>query len=248
MTMASSHTYSTPCYDKDIIPCAFYTMLWQWHHPMFILQHVMTMTLPHVHSTTCNDTDVVPCLFYRNNRITHNRYFICSISHKMITQFRCALFCYAYTCFQWIHYNYAIMGVIASQITSLTSVYSTVCLGVDQRKHQSSASLALLRGIHRGPVNSPHKWPVTRKMLPFEDVIMSWEDSGMYQVEESNAFVRILENLYYQITIFHALWLVVLAPFGAVDWPLNPCMLVQIFGLPNMNELVCKFDTVDNSS
>ena len=143
MTMASSHTYSTPCYDKDIIPCAFYTMLWQWHHPMFILQHVMTMTLPHVHSTTCNDTDVVPCLFYRNNRITHNSYFICSISHKMITQFRCALFCYAYTCFQWIHYNYAIMGVIASQITSLTSVYSTVCSGVDQRKHQSSASLAL---------------------------------------------------------------------------------------------------------
>ena len=44
--------------------------------------------------------------------------------------------------------------------------------GADQRKHQSSASLALGRGIHRWPVNSPHKWPVTRKMLPFDDVIM----------------------------------------------------------------------------
>ena len=42
----------------------------------------------------------------------------------------------------------------------------------DQRKHQSSASLAFVRGNHRGPVNSPHKWPVKRKMFPFDDVIM----------------------------------------------------------------------------
>ena len=65
-----------------------------------------------------------------------------------------------------------IMGVIASQITSLTIVYSTVYSDADQRKHQSSASLAFVRGIHRGPVNFPHKWPVTRKMFPFDDVIM----------------------------------------------------------------------------
>ena len=71
------------------------------------------------------------------------------------------------------HYNDAIMGTMASQITSLTSVYSTVYSGANQRKHQSSASLAFVLGIHRGPVNSPHKWPVTRKMFPFDDVIMS---------------------------------------------------------------------------
>ena len=65
------------------------------------------------------------------------------------------------------------MGAIASQITSLTIVYSIVYSDVDQRKHQSSASLAFVRGIHRGPVNSPHKWPVTRKMFPFDDVIKS---------------------------------------------------------------------------
>ena len=64
------------------------------------------------------------------------------------------------------------MGTISSQITSLTIVYSTVYSDADQRKHQSSASLAFVRGIHRGPVNSPHKWPVTRKMFPFDDVIM----------------------------------------------------------------------------
>ena len=45
-------------------------------------------------------------------------------------------------------------------------------LNADQRKHQSSASLAFVRAIHRGPVNSLHKWPVTRKMFPFDDVIM----------------------------------------------------------------------------
>ena len=70
------------------------------------------------------------------------------------------------------HYGDVIMGAIASQITSLTVVYSTVYSDADQRKHQSSASLAFVREIHRGPVNSPHKWPVTRKMFPFDDVIM----------------------------------------------------------------------------
>ena len=70
------------------------------------------------------------------------------------------------------HYSDVIMGAIASQITSLTIVYSTVYSDADQRKHQSFASLAFVRGIHRGPVNSPHKWPVTRKSFPFDDVIM----------------------------------------------------------------------------
>ena len=64
------------------------------------------------------------------------------------------------------------MGIVASQITGLTIVYTTVYSDADQSKHQSCASLAFMWGIHRGPVNSPHKWPVTRKMFPFDDVIM----------------------------------------------------------------------------
>ena len=64
------------------------------------------------------------------------------------------------------------MGEMASQITSLTIVYSTFYSDADQRKHQSFASLAFVRGIHREPVNFPHKGPVTRKMFPFDDVIM----------------------------------------------------------------------------
>ena len=58
--------------------------------------------------------------------------------------------------------------------TRAYAVYS----GADQRKHQSSASLAFVQGIQRWPVNSPHKWLVTRKMFPFDDVIM-WYRGGM---------------------------------------------------------------------
>ena len=62
---------------------------------------------------------------------------------------------------------------MASPITSLTIVYSTVYSGADQSKNPSSASLDFVWGIHHGPVNSPPKWPVTRKMFPFDDVIMT---------------------------------------------------------------------------
>ena len=73
------------------------------------------------------------------------------------------------------NYSVVIIGAIASQITGVSIVYSTVYSGADQRKLQSSASLAFVRGIHRSPVNPPHKWPVTRKMFPFDDVIMQKE-------------------------------------------------------------------------
>ena len=83
--------------------------------------------------------------------------------------------------FRVIYYGDVIMGGMASQITSLTIVYSTIYSDADQRKHQSSASLAFVWGIHRGPVNSPHKWPVMRKMFPFDDVIMSTTDMVWFQ-------------------------------------------------------------------
>ena len=67
-----------------------------------------------------------------------------------------------------IHYSDDIMGAMTSQFTSLTIVYSTVYLGADKRKHQSSASLPFVRGIHRWP----HNGPVTQKMFPFDDVTM----------------------------------------------------------------------------
>ena len=74
------------------------------------------------------------------------------------------------------HYNDVIMSAMATQITGVSIVCSSVGSGEDQRKHQSPASLAFVLGIHRWPVNSPHKRPVTRKMFPFDDVIMGWMD------------------------------------------------------------------------
>ena len=55
---------------------------------------------------------------------------------------------------------------------SVSIVCSTVGSGADHTKHQSYASLAFVWGIHRWQVTSPHKMPVTRKMFPFDDVIM----------------------------------------------------------------------------
>ena len=69
--------------------------------------------------------------------------------------------------------QWRIMSAMTSQIICFTIVYSTVYSGADQRKHQSSASLALVRGIHWWPVNSPHRRSVKRKMFRFADVIMS---------------------------------------------------------------------------
>ena len=71
-----------------------------------------------------------------------------------------------------LHYSDVIMGAMASSITSLTIVYSTVYSGAYQRKHQSSSSLAFVWGIYRSSVNFSHKWPVTRKMFPSDDVII----------------------------------------------------------------------------
>ena len=71
-----------------------------------------------------------------------------------------------------MHYGDVIMSAISSQITSLTFVYSTAYSGADKKKHQSSASLTFVRGNHRWSVDFPHKGPETRKMFPFDNVIV----------------------------------------------------------------------------
>ena len=70
------------------------------------------------------------------------------------------------------YYSDDIIGTMAPQIAGFSIVGSAVCSGAGERKYQSSASLAFVRGIHRWPVNSSHKGPVTQKMCPFHDVIM----------------------------------------------------------------------------
>ena len=110
----------------------------------------------------CNDGHSSTDFNRKRKRGDHWMYFytLCRIIH-----YRCSI----------IHYSDVIMSAMASQNTGISFVYSTVCSGADQRKHQSSASLAFVRGIHRWPVNSPHKGTVTRKMFPFDDVGMQLE-------------------------------------------------------------------------
>ena len=100
-------------------------------------------------------------------------------SNGSLAQFLCKYIhngCFVHNCTiikscSW-HYSDVITTTMVSQITSVSMVYSTVYSGVDQRKYQSSTSLALVRGIHWWPVNSQHKWPVMRKKFPSDDVFM----------------------------------------------------------------------------
>ena len=82
------------------------------------------------------------------------------------------------------HFSDVIMGAVASKITGVSMVCSTVCSGADLRKHHSSAPQSFVTGIHRRPVNSPHKGPVMRKNFPFDDITiykfsraLSWKTS-----------------------------------------------------------------------
>ena len=93
----------------------------------------------------------------------------CSFFNKALIKYSWVSLCGA---FVLNHYNDVIMSAMASQTTGVSTVCSSVCSGADQRKHQSSASVAFMRGIHRWPVDYPHKRPVTLKMFPFDDVIM----------------------------------------------------------------------------
>ena len=99
--------------------------------------------------------------------------------------------------------------------TSLMIVYWTVYSDADQRKHQSSVSLAFVRGSPRWRMNSPHKGPVTRNLFPFDDVIMEAQqkmsDNGLVP-DRRKAIIWINDNLVH--------WRIyeLIAPFLAFDY------------------------------
>ena len=106
----------------------------------------------------------------------------------------------------WVHYNDdKIERDAVLYHRRLHIVCSTVGSGVDQRKHQSSASLALARGIYHWPMNSPHKRPVTRKLFPSDDVIMARSyltPRDATATRESNTLVSRQNSLYFSVDIF----------------------------------------------
>ena len=71
-----------------------------------------------------------------------------------------------------IHYSNVTMGALTSQITSLTIVYSTVYSGTEKKKTSKLRVSGLCVGNSPGPGDSQHKWLVTRKMFPLDEVIM----------------------------------------------------------------------------
>ena len=101
-------------------------------------------------------------------------------------------------------YSDVIMSAIASQITGVSIVYSTICSSVDQRKHQSSVSLAFVMGIPRWPVDSPHKGPVTRKIFPF-DLFEAHRRKSSRWLQMSWCQINVLESM---TTMLHRRWLV----------------------------------------
>ena len=111
------------------------------------------------------------CYFEMTNFYHWNLIRICAIL-ELVWNSPIVLQVQAYPCSE------VIMSAMASQITGVLIVCLNVCSVADRRKHQSSMSLAFVRGIHRWQVNSPHKGPVTRKMFPFDDVIMEWKSFG----------------------------------------------------------------------
>ena len=80
------------------------------------------------------------------------------------------------------HYIDVIMSAMPSQITSLTIIYSNVYPGANQRKHKSSASLVVVRGIHWWPVDSPQKRPVTQKMFPYDALYSTYRQIALHVI------------------------------------------------------------------
>ena len=143
--------------------------IWLYFATWLLHPYTSDLLLPHANNCPWFSNDyAVRRLLAKSREVLKPRDWMLSWSYRsdiwQASQQRC--------CRGACHYNDVIMGAVASQITSLTIVYSTVYSGADQRKHQSSASVAFVRGIHRWPENSPHKGPVTGKMFSFDDVIM----------------------------------------------------------------------------
>ena len=79
------------------------------------------------------------------------------------------------------------MSAMASQITTHTIVYSTAYSGEGKKTHQSFVSLAFVRGIHRWPVNSPHKGPSNA-----ENVSIRWRHLDMQLAMENGYASQVL--------------------------------------------------------
>ena len=134
-------------------------------------------------------------LLYKKYVVAHNNWYCYNETQSYYKSIKCS------------HYSDIILGTMASQITRLKIVCWTVYSGADQRKHQCSAPPAFVWGIHWWPVNSPHKGPVTRKMFPFDDVILYSGQRSHYTISITTStnfsllhvFSYFLEELFFPV-------------------------------------------------
>ena len=92
------------------------------------------------------------------------------------------------------HYNDVIMGAMASQITSLIQAQIKESI-------KAPCHWPFMRGIHRSPVNSPHKGPVTRKMFLFWWCHREYECGKVHRISVLDAKVR--GTLWIMMTSWH---------------------------------------------
>ena len=177
-------------------------------------------------------------LTYFNQMTLHKK---CHIWWKIACYvFRCHILVLGDNIPNKTHYSDVIMNPIASQIAGVSSVCSSVWLGADHKKHQSSVSLVFVRGIGRIPVNSPRKGPVMRKLFPFYDVIVYKYCIGTYvdsTVNIDTEVILVLRNL--------VLILQEISPFLLKPYPIIAPDLKLVFSSvcsklsePSMNKLL----------
>ena len=137
------------------------------------------------------------------------------------------------------------MSVMAFEIASLTIVYSSIYSGTDERKHQSSASIPFVMGIHRRPVNSPYKGPITRKIFPFDDVIMTKHSFDPFLIRNHFSFTTRRQGpVVYDVFLIASIYFEVLMTYKYIE----STVLRQDENTPVevLSLLYCKYDIMFN--
>ena len=101
------------------------------------------------------------------------------------------------------------MVVIASQITNLRLFFQPFIQRQVKENIKAPRNMAFVRGLPRGPVNSPHIWPVTRKMFLFDDVIMEWSILSRFAVFAAVPYGEyVILNKIFHLNMFLVFWLI----------------------------------------
>ena len=100
---------------------------------------------------------MITILTWKCLHMTNDAHWLVMNSLKDTSHCNCKVTCSVF------HYSDVMMMAMVSQIIGVSIVCSTVCSSADQRKHQSSESLAFVRGTHRWSIDFHHKGAVTRK-------------------------------------------------------------------------------------